>query len=100
MSLTYREIVTSVPKSEPYSFTFEVDGKNITVCWINRFPCANREDVKNVASEEGCKECTSRAFKLVMDEGENGPMFFPSMISPKTTCFPSSHGQGSNVMKN
>lgn len=26
--------------------------------------------------------------------------YYPSTTSPKTTCFPSSHGQGMNVMKN
>jgi len=78
MPLTYKEIVSSVPESEPYSFTFKVDGKSFTVCWVNRYACVDREWVKVVASEDGCKECTARAFKLVMDEGENGPMFFPS----------------------
>ena len=78
MPLTFKEIVTSVSKSEPYSFTFEVDEKSITVCWINRHPCADRNVIKGIASKGGCKECTSRAFKLVSDEGENGAMVFPS----------------------
>lgn len=80
MSLTFEEIVNSVPKSNPFSFTFYVNGKTINVYWINRYICdhKHKEGIKFVGSSVNCRECIKRSFNLVTDEGENGHMLFPS----------------------